>query len=122
MPKTSVKKSLKLKSATKRSIAITTTSTITINVETAISFLLDQLTFFISPSAEIRKSATEGLFDNQKNKSAKPAHTPTGIIVDTHNPKSAPSNFLYSNRNPNTTTVPKPKALPSLVYLPWPGL
>ena len=62
---TSINRYLKTKSAAKSIIVIEATTKITINVETAISFLLDQLTFFISPSAAIRKSAKFGLFISQ---------------------------------------------------------
>jgi len=63
------------------------TTRITINVEATISFLLDQLTFFISPSAAIMKSATEGLFTSHKTNTLKATSTATGTIVSIHNPR-----------------------------------
>lgn len=64
--------------------AMATTTIITTNVETAISFRLDQLTFFNSPSAAIKKSASDGLFSSQATTSAAATKTATGTMYATH--------------------------------------
>ena len=89
-----IKNSLKPKSVVPRRAAIIITIIITIKVEIAISFLLDQLTFLISPSAAIIKFATDCLFAIQNTTMLKATNKPTGTMVSTHNPRSAACNFL----------------------------
>ena len=74
----------KTKSATPSIAARVITTEITTIVETVTSCLVDQLTFFISPSAAIIKSAMLGLFISHIIKIDRPMNNPTGIIVENH--------------------------------------
>lgn len=98
------------------------TTTTTTKVDTAISFLVDQLTFFISPSAAIIKSAINGLFTSQNARKLKPLNIAAGTIVDIHSPKSVASNSIYRRRQPKPQTNAVLRAVHSLVYLPCPDL
>ena len=66
------------------SSAIDITTTITIIVDEIISCRLDQLTFFISPSAAIIKSAILCLLTTQKINRLNTIQTPAGTSVSTH--------------------------------------